>query len=210
MTYYYQRRRGFTVVEMTVASGLTALLAVMLATTWVALGRPTSDLIAWGQLFQEMNIAVETISRDLGGSLPDYNNPGGPLGGKADGCLIMCQKCPNPPTNSAVDHLQLWFSTGTTTHANWLQPIPDGTVIDYYVDTNSHTIVRSNYTPPGANTPKSLAVASNVESMTVDPSSDGSTLKVTLNFQYIFPNNFYDHVTRTCTLIVPTFVPTGP
>jgi len=94
-----QRRNGFTLVEVTVASGLTVLLAVVLASTWAALNRPTSDLIAWTRLFQEMDIAVASIARDLGGSLPEYQDiASGTLGGKADGHLVKCRQYPPPPS----------------------------------------------------------------------------------------------------------------
>ena len=43
-------------------------LSVLLSTTWVLLNHPTADLIVWGQLFQEMDLATASIARDLGGA----------------------------------------------------------------------------------------------------------------------------------------------
>ncbi len=198
-----RRRNGYTLTELTVASGLTVFLAVILSSTWAMLNRPTTDLIAWGQLFQEMDITVATLARDLGGGLPEYQNAATPptLGGKADGCLVMCQQY--PPLPALGTHLQLWFSSGSITHAGWFQPVQDGTVIDYYVDTDSNTLVRSNYTPPGTTTPTNFTVARNVSAMSVVPATVGGAacLQITLTFTCEFPNSYRNAVTRTCTLI---------
>ena len=75
-------RKGFTLLEVTIVSGLMVFLAVLLSSAWTGVGRSTTDLIARSQLLQEMNLAVAAISRDLGGSLP---NPESRLGGKQQG-----------------------------------------------------------------------------------------------------------------------------
>ena len=139
MTMMFQRRRGFTLLEVTLVSGLTVFLAVLLSSTWVLLRRPTAELIAWGQIFQEMDLAVASLARDLGGSLSDYNYAGGQLGGKQQGCLLEC-RCAN---DSYGDHFQLCFDGGVSPNgqADWGPP---DTVIDYYVNGDSHTLIRWN------------------------------------------------------------------
>jgi hypothetical protein len=70
-THTPYRRRGFTLVEVTIVSGLTAFLALLLSSTWYwtnNAGFP-NDLIIRGRLLQEMDMAISSFSRDLGGSL---------------------------------------------------------------------------------------------------------------------------------------------
>ena len=123
-----QRRNGFTLLEVTVTSVLTVSLAVMLGTTWRQLNGPMSDLVVWGELFQEMDIAVAAIARDLGGTLPEYSNSDGTLGGKGQGMLLACR------ANNNGSHLQLCFDGGPNPDgiADWGQS--NDTVIDYCVD----------------------------------------------------------------------------
>jgi type II secretory pathway pseudopilin PulG len=68
-------RRAFTLIEVTIVSGLMAFLAMLLASAWVSIGSPTANLIRSGQCMQEIDMAVSSLARDLGGSLP--NNLGG-------------------------------------------------------------------------------------------------------------------------------------
>ncbi len=194
-----QRRDGFTLLEVMLASVLTVSLAVMLGTSWRQLSRPMSDLIIWGQLFQEMDIAVATLARDLGGSLPEYNdttNADAPLGGKRQGLLIAVR------TTTDIDgnHLQLCFDGGPNPDgmADWGQP--NDTVIDYRVDSASHKLIRSNTTNHATT---SFTVAQDVDSMSVAPAAN-NTFQITLNLKYVFLNNYRSPVTRQCVLIVKT------
>ena len=198
MKTHLQRRSGFTLVEMTIACWLTAMLAILLSTTWALLMRPTADLIAWGQLFQEMDIAVATLTRDLGGNLPDNAYQGA----KTQGLLLACQKTNDPSTG---DHLQLCFDGSLEGH------VPDGTptwdmstgdtIIDYHVDADSHTLVRTNQ-----NAGTSFTVARCVDSITLND-SDPDTIQITITFAYYFPHSgantdsWKKHLTRTCVLI---------
>ena len=196
-----QRRNGYTLVELTIAGALTVFLAVVISSTWRAFSRPASSLIAWSQLFQEMDLAVATLARDLGGSLPEYTgaDPATPLGGKADGRLIMCQA-----VHGTEDHLQLWYSSGTVTHDGWLLPAADGTMVAYCVDGDHHTLVRSVYTPPTATVAsRSYTVAGNVYSMTLDD-ADANTITMTLTFKYprYTEKNETQPLSRTCRLVI--------
>jgi hypothetical protein len=203
-----RHRRGFTLIEVTVACAMTVSLSVLLFATWAVLMRSTANLIAWEQLFQEMDLAVTAISRDVGGGLLDDRT-----GTKQQGCLLGCRA-----TNEmgAGDHLQLFFGgSGTGTgQPNWSSPGTDDVIIDYYVDAESNTLVRKNLR---ANT--QFAVARNVggtkadgtqlAGITVedDPTNTGN-LKVTLTFLYVLnPGatvnpNLDRSLVRPCTLIV--------
>jgi len=182
-----QRRSAFTLVEMTVACWLTAFLAVLLSTTWVLLMRPTADLIAWGQLFQEMDIAVATLSRDFGGALPDD----GCRDGKKVGRLIAVRQS---PTDAGV--LELWFDGGNnpdTPPATW-SPRPDDTIVQYYRDAGSRALVRLN-----TNSAKSFTAARNVDGVNITaPDSDHLQIELTFSCVVKATNTT---LARKCTLI---------
>ena len=135
-----RRRSGFSLVEVSVACVLTAFLAVMLSTTWRLLMPSTTDLIVWGQLFQEMQIAVAAIGRDAGGALPeDCSRP--VASAKQQGLLLACRK-----TTTARDHLQLCFDGVYPYGAASRAPPPTAlgrrgtatdTIIDYQVVASS-------------------------------------------------------------------------
>jgi type II secretory pathway component PulJ len=182
-----QRRSGFTLLEVTVACWLTAFLAVLLSTTWVLVMRPTADLIAWGQLFQEMDIAVATLSHDLGGSLPDN----GYAGEKKKGRLLGTRQ--NPIDNNV---LELWFDGGNNADAlpaAW-NPRPDDTVIRYSRDADSQAFVRLN-----TNSSRSFTAARCVTGMTITaPDSDHLQIELTFSCLVKATNKT---LTRKCTLI---------
>lgn len=194
-----KRRSGFTLIEVTLACMLTAFLAVLLSTTWTLLMRPTADLIAWGQVFQEMDIAVASLARDLGGGQLDYDDGSGSLGEKRQGRLLACS---GTFTDADGSHLQLCFDGGTSPNntPDWATP---DTVIDYYVDTTTDRLIRKNQ-----KTSTSFTVAKNVDSMTLD-NTDPDNIKVTLSFAFYFPHPadkdvdyWKKHLARTCVLIV--------
>ena len=186
-----QRRNGFSLVEVTLTSGLTVFLAVVLSTTWALLIRPTADAIAWGQLFQEMDIAVTAIARDLGGSQPDYADPipaNPQRGGKKQGLLIECKTS----NDSFGDHLLLCFDGGDAPDgtADWEIPTDD-TIVDYYVDNSTNTLIRWNQ-----KTNTTFTVAKNVAGMTI---VDDGNLQITLTFTHsVKATN--KTLTRKCTL----------
>lgn len=61
-----RRRRGFTIVEMTLAGFLMAVVGLLLAQAWAGFGRPAISALARARLAQEANIAAESLSRDVG------------------------------------------------------------------------------------------------------------------------------------------------
>jgi hypothetical protein len=177
-------------MEVTVTSGLTVFLAVLLSSTWALLNRPTAGLIAWGQIFQEMDLATASIARDVGGGLSDYANPGSPLGNKQQGALLGCRR-----TNDLNgDHLQLCFDgQNPTGQAQWNPPAQ--TIIDYYVSNGSNILTRWNQTSGTF-----FTVAKNVAQMQV-VDNGGSTLQITLTFTYV-PVHGTQALTRSCNLTV--------
>lgn len=95
---------GMTLLEVTLVSGLMALLAVLLSAAWSGVGRPTMDLIIRTRVLREMAAAADALSRDLGGYLPD---PAARLGDirqyrwvgwkTAEGELQLCYDGDNEP-----------------------------------------------------------------------------------------------------------------
>ena len=167
------RRAGFTLVEVTVVSGLMAVLALLLSAVWAGFGRSATDSIARCRVAQEVNLAVNSLTRDLGGSLADSE---GRLGHKTDLQFVGWML----PGNS-----QLWlcFDGGTQPNgvADWAPP---DTVIVYMVENNC--LVRWNQT---ANT--SFTVARDINNMQL--SIEGDYLQIQLTFSY-------RNIARTCTL----------
>ncbi|MEN6458373.1 MAG: hypothetical protein ABFC63_05535 [Thermoguttaceae bacterium] len=191
-------RRGFTLIEVMLASGLTVFLAIVLSTAWVALSRPTAELIAWSQLFQEVDMAVASLARDLGGSLPDNG-----LGGKTQGRLLACKR-----VSDSGDHLWLCYDGGTSPDgvAVWSSPTDD-TTVEYYVDPTTDStsnryqrLLRVKHVGGVATT---FTVARYVTSMNITESSS-STLRIELNFQFngFIPKGSGTPLSRQCILIV--------
>ena len=158
-------------------SGLMAVLAVLLSSLWAGIGRPATDVIARCRVAQELNLAVNSLARDLGGSLSDS---AGRLGGRRDDQFVGWLL----PGN-----LQLWlcFDGGSPPNgvADWAPP---DTVIVYMVVGNA--LVRWNQT---ANT--SFTVARCLDAMQL--SMQGDELQIQLTFSY-------RNVIRTCTLLAST------
>lgn len=193
MKHAIHHRNGFTLVEVTIACSLSAFLAVLLSTTWALLMRPTADLIAWGQIFQEMDVAVASLARDLGGSLPDYKDATGVPGQKIQGVLIECKAGGVPNDN----HLLLCFDGGDEPDgtADWGTATND-TIIDYYRDAASGSLIRWN-----KKTDTTFTVATNVEAFRVkDVESNPSDLQIDLTFSFNVKATG-KNPTRKCTLI---------
>jgi type II secretory pathway component PulJ len=197
MRSFVHRRSGFSLVEVTIACSLTAFLAVMLSTTWVLLMRPTTDLIAWGQLFQEMDIAVATLSRDLGGCQLDYEDADSCPGEKTQGLLLAWQ---SPLTDT--DHFSLCFDGGDSPDgiADW--GLPHDTVIEYSVVGSS--LVRWNKKKYPGDASKAFTVANNVAEMKV--TSTATTIEIELTFRIELKlrdvhTGEKRQLTRKCTLI---------
>jgi prepilin-type N-terminal cleavage/methylation domain-containing protein len=196
--------RGFTLVEVMVASGLTVFLAVVLSSAWMCLSRPTAQLLAWTQLFQEMDLATTALARDSGGSLPDYREAGGGLGGKKQGRLLECKRT----SESGSDHLWLCYDGGANPDgvATWDPPTAD-TVVEYYVDPTTdpasdhfQRLLRATHT---GGTTAVFTVARYVSAMTVsDEGSDALRIELQFTFPNYVPKDSAQPLGRQCTLIV--------
>ena len=53
-----RRKRGYTVMEVTVASSLMGFQALLIAATWSGLGRPLQDAVALAQVQEEARAVV--------------------------------------------------------------------------------------------------------------------------------------------------------
>jgi prepilin-type N-terminal cleavage/methylation domain-containing protein len=158
-------RRGFTLVEIMVVSGLLVVLAVLVSNAWAGLGRPLVNVATQCRLANEANAAAACLARDLCGSLADTQ---GRLGAKTAYQFVGRMQ----PGNA-----QLWlcFDSGTNPNgkADWGPP---DTVIVYQLAGN--TLVRWNQTA-GTN----FTVAQNVSSFNVQDLGGGQ-VQIMLTFQY--------------------------
>lgn len=65
------RRASISVTEMAIASGLAALVMILVATTWSAFGKPALEVEARARIEQEGILAAQAMTCDLGGFVAD-------------------------------------------------------------------------------------------------------------------------------------------
>ncbi|MFI5454621.1 MAG: PilW family protein [Isosphaerales bacterium] len=65
------RSRGFTLVEMIIASMLASLLGMLLAGACITFGRPALEVESRARITQEAILATQSFACDLGGFLAD-------------------------------------------------------------------------------------------------------------------------------------------
>ena len=166
-------RRGFTLIEATIVSGLMAFLAVLVSATWTSFIRPTTDVARRCRISHEANLAAASLTRDLAGSLADDHT-----GSKRQYQLVGRMQ----PAN---EQLRLCFDGGTEPSgtAEWSDP---DIVISYYVDSNQ--LIRWN-----ENASTTFTVAKDVDSLSVEDLGNG-TFQIQLAFRY-------RNVSQTYTLI---------
>ncbi len=68
-----KRQSGFSLVEMSVVTTMMAFLSIMLSSLWSSFGRAAVDTVAQARVVSAANMAVDSLRRDLGGSLPGAN-----------------------------------------------------------------------------------------------------------------------------------------
>lgn len=166
MIYISKHRKGFSLVEVTVVSVLMVVLAVLLSSAWVGVGRTAAGLIGRGQLVQERDLAIAAFSRDLGGCLVD---PNAQIGEKIDGRWLKWYL----PSNQ---ELKLYYDGGTDLNGDPLA----NTVVHYMVESG---LLKRKTTVNGG-TPTEFTVARNVYSMTVASDPDNQAVNVVLCFKY--------------------------
>ena len=64
------RSRAFTLVEVMVATAMTAFLFIMMSGMWRGLTASVNDSLADARIAQEAHFVLEMMRRDLGGFLP--------------------------------------------------------------------------------------------------------------------------------------------
>ena len=164
MIVKHRSRRGFTLTEMVVVTGLTVLLVTILSTVWSSFCAPTVDVLVRCRIAQEADFALASLSKDLSGSLA---NPEGRLGGTEDGKWVGRQ---TPESTS----LRLCFHGGNSSDMTPQWASPD-TVISYSVD--SGQLFRHDET---AGT--SVVVAELLTNFQVTPLDSGDGVTITLTF----------------------------
>ena len=183
-----RRHKGFTLLEITLASGLMVLLALLLASAWVTAGKSIVNLTARSQLAQEMDFAVAAISRDLGGW------PVNPQGQLVAGLStpIPWSIDPTDPTNVVL----------TLTLAN-------GDKITYQRDASNADAWKHNNLIRTYNGTLPFTVARNVDDFLPSLNSDG-TLRIQIDFSCNYPPQSlaptsHDRensiIKRTCVLV---------
>jgi hypothetical protein len=177
------RRRGFTLVEVTLVAALTVFLAVLLSSVWKNIGLFTTDAVGRGRLMQEMDLAAASFSRDLAGSAPVLATSTFGNGKPDSGRWVGWQH----PGNT---ELWLCYDGGTCPNGTPDWTGANDTVIRYYLaddpnpDVNQKTgiLIRENRSD---NPPTSFIVARNLDrtnGLIVD--ADGEFVKITLQFKY--------------------------
>lgn len=70
-------RRGFTILELAIASILMLVVSLVLARAWSAFGRPALLAVARARIALEANLAAEAIARDVARLARAEPGPGG-------------------------------------------------------------------------------------------------------------------------------------
>ncbi len=158
-------RRGFTTVEVSIASGLLVLLSVILGATWGAFGRPLIDADTRCRLILEARMAATALAHDVGG----YDTS---TGTRASGRFVgrIC---------TANNQLRLCFDGGSAPNgvADWGPP---DTVVTYSINNDGPTtaLVRLDETS-GA----SFTVARYVTGMSLVELGSGVEVQLTLSYR---------------------------
>jgi hypothetical protein len=197
--------KGFTVIEVTVASWLMVVLAVVLSLAWVSVGRGTVDVIARAQLAQEMDFAVAALSRDLGGCVVNST------GQLATTAFPVSSVTPNPnvtpdpnrsdPTSSFPSSVKLTLDNHDT--ITYQMNLSD---TNAWKQNNLIRIYRVNGADPGS----TFTVARNVDTFQASWNSAGTELSIRIDFSCNYRPT--DHtptsddrlcsiVKRTCVLV---------
>lgn len=166
-----RRFSGFTLTEVMLVGGMMSFLALLISGAWRGLGRSSVDAVVRCRVAQEANLAVESLTRDLGGNLADQVAGEKPTGREV-GRLV-------------VDGSALWlcFDGGPADGlADW--GLPD-TVITYEVQSNR--LIRANQ-----QTGVAVVVADKVSQMQLIEQIDELRIDLTLE---------YRDLTRTYTMI---------
>ena len=166
-----QRRRGFSLMEVSIASGLLIFLAMLIAETWIGLGRPLLETAHRCRVAQESNLALACLAGDLGACLP---GSAGSVGGRSTSQLVG-------RTQPGGTQLWLCFDGGATPNgvADWASP---DVVVTY--ELVSDGLVRTDQS-----TGVQFVAARKVDSLAV--ADLGGEVQITLAFAYRDVNATY-------------------
>jgi type II secretory pathway pseudopilin PulG len=184
--------KGFTLLEVTIVSGLMTFLALLLFAAWSGIGKSTLALITRCQLAQEMDFAVAALSRDLCGNmaLKDAETDPARLGGKQNWRLLDWRIDPS------TGYLELDFDGNPSDSTKWK---PADKIVTYRWDPPTHTLIRAD------DTGSTFTVARNIESFSTYPdSSDSTMLHIELIFAYYYhwdSQRTLPIIKRTCKLV---------
>jgi hypothetical protein len=158
-------------LELTLVAALMTFMLVLVSGVWHAFGRSMTDTVACGRIAQEARLAMESLSRDLSGNLPEQVT-----GGKRLGQLVGHNVASGP-------ELRLCYDGDADRTADWGAP---DTVVSYHVE--SQQLVRSY---DGLS---SVVMADGVDQMALTPLADG--IQIDLTFRYRNLTKTYHLVTR--------------
>jgi hypothetical protein len=153
---------GFSLVEVMIVALLTSLLFLMISGIWTGFGRSLSDSVAQGRVVTEAALAVETLRRDLRGTLPGMET-GSLERGRMVGRLVV-----------GGTQLRLCFDGDPADgSANWAAP---DVVLVYQVQDGQ--LVRLDQTAGS-----SFVVADNVQQFQVTEQAGGVRIELTVGFR---------------------------
>lgn len=157
-------QRGFTLIELSVVCLLTAMLASLMTTAWVAFGRPAVEVSSRVRLAREARLAVASLAADLGGGLA---GPDGWRKTKLVGRLVG-------RLTPGHTQIRLCYDGGDE---------PDG--VDNWTDPDhviSYDVVAGQFLRHDLTSNTDTIIASDVDSLVTR--IDGNRLKIQLTFRY--------------------------
>ncbi len=154
-------RRGFSLIEISVATTLVVMLAMLLSAAWTMLGKPMIQTVALCTIAQEADVALAYLASDLGGCPPAA------AAGDKKSSQFVAWSVPND------NEFLLCFDSATDPNglADWAAP---DHVISYQILNNA--LVRYDDA-----TGESSVVAQDVQRMNVEIVDDVLQLTLTFN-----------------------------
>ncbi len=160
------RCRGFTIIEMVVATFLTALLAVLLAVAMATFARPAAEVDGRTKLALEASIAAESLARDLGGFLADNSG--------------------TPGTLNQYQFTSWSFSTdGSTLYLNYQGASGPPLIVTYQQDPQHYQLIRNQLSTGVQNVVAQHVTSFHVAADTANPNN----VRVQLGLTYPDPSS---------------------
>jgi prepilin-type N-terminal cleavage/methylation domain-containing protein len=155
--------RGFTLIEMVVATFLIAFLGTLVALAWKVFGVPAVEVEARARLALSANLAAASLTQDMGGYQIRLEGKTGP-----EDSVLVYRLYKFDSWQNTEDHICMLFKPENP--ASYLKSI----TISYYVD--SSTLVRKEVDTqavPEVELPAVITtVATHVRKMVVDPNAN--------------------------------------